>query len=88
MVFWNFTNQDLVKVFGSCTGIDEFTVKAGDYSVASYKFILVTCDMCFSNNSNNEHRIRIIINIELAPNGLQKLLNVCRITIELTSHLT
>ena len=42
-VFFNFKNQDLVKVFGSCTGIDEFTVKAGDYAVASYKFILGTC---------------------------------------------
>ena len=43
LVLGNFKNQDLVKVFGSCTGIDEFTVKAGDYSVASYKLILVTC---------------------------------------------
>ena len=45
LVFGNFKNQDLVNVFGSCTGIDEFTVKAGDvvcYSVASYKFMLVT----------------------------------------------
>ncbi len=65
LVFWNFKNQDLVKVFGSCTGIDEFTVEAGDvvccmlyvvcYSVASYKLILVTC--CFQTIQ--------IINIEL-----------------------
>ena len=43
LVLENFKHQDLVNVFGSCTGIDEFTVKAGDYSVASNKFILVTC---------------------------------------------
>ena len=46
LVLGNFKNQDLVKVFGSCIGIDEFTVKAGDvvcYSVASYNSILVTC---------------------------------------------
>ena len=59
LVLGNFENQDLVKVFGSCTGIDEFTVKAGDvvcYSVASYKFILVTC--CFQTIQR--------INMELA----------------------